>query len=52
MKKKGTNKRDRARTKARQWKPSSGRSVFTIRQIQIDKARKKARKEKDDILQR
>lgn len=46
MKVEKAQKRDRARQKRRSRKPDSGRSVFVIQQIQRDRARKKARKEK------
>lgn len=52
MKIEKARKRDKARRKRRSRKPDSGRSVFVIQQIQIDRARKKARKEKDELLQR
>ena len=52
MKLQKARKRDRKRRKKGQWKQDSGRSVFLIQEIQRDRARKIARKEKDELLQR
>jgi hypothetical protein len=45
-------KRDRKRRKRRSRKPDSGRSLFVIQELQRKRARKIARKEKDELLQR